>query len=118
MFLAGTKLQLAAYARGVSAERVTALYWLISSKGGFQQFKTEIGPEERDRLERIIGAIAAGVDAGVFPSVSGPFNDHFESYDNCGFCDMNRVCDMRRAAAFERKVADQAMAPWGKVGEA
>ncbi|MEO6196695.1 MAG: PD-(D/E)XK nuclease family protein [Dehalococcoidia bacterium] len=118
VFMGGKKLQLAMYGYDVpGASDVNALYWFISSKGNFERKGAAIGPEERRRLERIVDEIVGGVQQGVFPAVSGKYNDSFGTFDNCTYCDFNRICDLRREAAFERKKSDPAMMPWHNVGD-
>jgi hypothetical protein len=116
-FVGGTKLQLATYAYDIpNAHRVNALYWFITAKGEFRQLETPIGTAERDRLKEIISRIVHGADSGIFPAVSGEYNDFSGTFAQCGYCDFHRLCDLRRDRAFVQMQADPLIQEWLAVG--
>ncbi len=118
-FDAGQRLQLPTYIAAASeAEHVTALYWFISQRGGFERLTYETTPELAQRFEGTIAAIMGGVHAGTFPAVPGDDDEWRDSFKNCGYCDFERICSRRRDSEFAAKGADAAMAPWSAVSEA
>jgi hypothetical protein len=115
--LGGKKLQLPAYlatVRDVPGAR--ALYWYITRKGEFQKVEYVPTPEDDARFQATLSAIVAGIRAGAFPAVSGDENDYWGGFDNCGYCDFDRICSRRRDQEFEWKAGDPAIQPWGAVG--
>ncbi len=115
----GKKLQLPVYmAAAPDAEYVHALYWFITQKGGFESVEYDPAPERRDAFGRTVEAIMAGIRAGAFPAVPGEDNEFYGRFDNCRYCDYDRICSRRRDIEIASKEGDEAMAPWRDVGRA
>jgi RecB family exonuclease len=112
----GRKLQLPAYMRAApEAKDVHALYWFITQKGGFVPVAYEPAPNRRGAFERTLAAIVSGVQAGSFPAVPGEDNEFYGRFDNCQFCDYDRICSRRRDLELAAKEDDDAVAPWRGV---
>ena len=112
--LAGTKLQLAAYssairARYLSEQRaapaITAAYWYTSAKGGFQRVEVSDAVRAEQRLSEVVTVINEGVRMGAFPQVPGEDQERPKrtTWQNCAYCDFNRVCPSGRDQLRERK---------------
>jgi ATP-dependent helicase/nuclease subunit B len=115
----GTKLQLPVYmAAAPEASEVHALYWFITKKGGFSTVEYAPSPERRRAFEETLGAILAGIQAGSFPAVPGEDNEYYGRFDNCRFCDYDRICSRRRDIEVAAKQGDDAVRPWRLVGVA
>jgi CRISPR/Cas system-associated exonuclease Cas4 (RecB family) len=115
----GTKLQLPTYLFAVpDAEKASAFYWFISQRGGFEMKAYEPSPELSERFENTVGAIARGIREGVFPAVPGDFQEHRNRFENCTYCDFDRICARRREEAFADKQADPDMIGWLSVASA
>jgi RecB family exonuclease len=116
-FAGGTKLQLPAYLAGDGAGgEKTGLYWLISRRAGFEQKAYTPTPATDTRFSEILGAILDGIRAGAFPAVSGEEQEHYNNFENCRYCDFDRLCSRRRDHEMGAKREDAAFAPWHEVG--
>ncbi|HEV8575136.1 MAG TPA: PD-(D/E)XK nuclease family protein [Dehalococcoidia bacterium] len=112
----GKKLQLPVYMKAApDAEEVHALYWFITQKGGFESVEYDPSPERREAFERTLEAILAGVQAGSFPAVPGEDNEYYGRFDNCRYCDYDRICSRHRDLEMAAKETDELMAPWWGV---
>ena len=113
----GTRLQLPVYLAAVpDAEEAHALYWFISSNGGFERQEFDASPENRDLFDRTLASILAGLRAGAFPPVPGDEDTRPGwSYANCTYCDFDRLCSTRRADELQSKLEDPALVPWANV---
>jgi ATP-dependent helicase/nuclease subunit B len=112
----GKKLQLPVYsAAAPDAKEVHALYWFITQKGGFKQVEYAPSPELHDAFERTLEAILSGIRAGSFPAVPGEDNEYYGKFDNCRYCDYDRICSRRRDIEIAAKEADEGLAPWRGV---
>jgi hypothetical protein len=112
----GTHLQLPAYLGAArDAEEVTALYWFITHRGGFERIEFENTRENVERFHAAVKAIVDGVRAGAFPAVSGDLNEFRKDWENCRFCDYRRLCSRSRDHQFSAKSGDEAMNPWHTV---
>jgi CRISPR/Cas system-associated exonuclease Cas4 (RecB family) len=115
----GTKLQLPAYlAAAADASEARALYWFITSRGGFERIEFDATPENLALYERTVEAIVEGVNAGVFPAVSGDEDDFYGGWKNCGFCEFDRMCSRRRDYELLQKLESGEMTAWLRVAEA
>ena len=109
--MAGKHVQLALYRRAVLAaipdlEEVGGAYWFVSSRGEFKMLPTESSLLAADRrLGEVLEGAAQGILAGAFPQVPG--NETTRpgkfSWDNCVYCDFDRICPAGRDAVYERK---------------
>ncbi len=117
-FAGGTKLQLPTYVEAAGdAEEVNAAYWFITHKGGYSFIGYEPTPERKALFERTLTTIVDGVRAGAFPAVPGEEDEFYGSFQNCTYCDYDRICSRRRDYEYEAKVEDEAISPWLRVGE-
>ena len=115
----GTRLQLPAYlAAAADAGKVTPLYWFISTAGKFMRKPFDASEENMRRYHETLQAVIAGVRSGAFPAVPGDENTFYGGWDNCRYCDFNRLCSRRRDDELEAKRVDPALRPWLSVGEA
>jgi hypothetical protein len=107
-FAGGTKLQLPTYVQaGRGAEEVHATYWFITHKGEFSFKGYEPTLELQQLFERTVGAIVEGVRGGAFPAVSGQEDEFYGGYENCKFCDFDRICSRRRDDELAEKLGNQ-----------
>jgi RecB family exonuclease len=112
----GKKLQLPVYmAAAPDAAEVHAIYWFITQKGGFEQIEYRPAAGQQGAFERTLGAILAGIESGSFPAVSGEDNDFYGKFDNCKYCDYDRICSRRRDIELATKEEDHGIAPWRAV---
>jgi len=112
----GKKLQLPVYMKAApDAEEVHALYWFITQKGGFESVEYDPSPDRRDAFEGTLEAILAGVQAGSFPAVPGEDNEFYGRFDNCRYCDYDRICSRRRDLELAAKGGDEGLTPWRGV---
>jgi RecB family exonuclease len=110
----GRRLQLPLYARAVAErlERVgerTGLYWLTK----VNEIKEMVLDEELEsHLEDAVGAALDGIGDGVFPGVPGEVVGWPRlSFENCKFCDFDRICPTDRQSEWERVQSDTALTP-------
>jgi ATP-dependent helicase/nuclease subunit B len=114
---AGTKLQLAIYANAVqqNMERLgrpltsaTASYWYISARGKFELVTVSASQAMQGRLHSVLGVIDEGIRAGAFLAVPGSETERpgRNSWDNCVYCEYDRVCPAAREVVYERKCGD------------
>ena len=96
---------------------MTPLYWFISAAGKFTRLPFEASEENMQRYQRTLAAIVAGVRGGAFPAVPGEENTRFGGWDNCRYCDFNRLCSRRRDDELFAKREDPPLRPWLGVGE-
>jgi RecB family exonuclease len=116
-FNGGQQLQLAIYAAALGAPpgvTVAGRYWFISQRGGFATADYEHSPENAERLSAVIRAILSGVQEGSFPSVPGD-ESIFGGFENCRYCDFDRICSRRRLADFTARAEHETLRPWSRV---
>jgi RecB family exonuclease len=108
---AGAHLQLPIYAAAVrqrfDLDDVDARYWFTRDN------RDPIGPaadEAADtRVREVLDTIVSGIERGVFPAYPGGWNNFFNTFDNCRFCDFDRLCPRDRGSHWESKHDDPAM---------
>jgi len=115
---AGTKVQLPAYARaaeqwlrdakGVPDASAIAQYWMVSAKGKFARIGPVDPKDAQARFEEVVQIMDAGLRMGAFPQVPGGESQRpgRAGWDNCMWCEFNRVCPTGRDQLAERKRAD------------
>jgi hypothetical protein len=108
---AGRHLQLPIYNLALQSalgEEVTvrAAYWFVSARGKFAVLPPE--PIEvaqvAERFDAVVGTIAHGIAAGLFPANPGP--EDRGRFANCKWCDFNTLCPSKRDVMWERKQVD------------
>ncbi len=110
----GRRLQLPLYARAV-AERLgrsgprTGLYWLTRAN----EIKEMVLDDDLEsELEDAVGAALDGIGEGVFPGVPGEVVGWPRvSFENCKYCDFDRICPTDRQSEWERVRSDAALDP-------
>ncbi len=110
----GRRLQLPLYARAV-AERLarhgrrTGLYWLTK----MDSIKEMVLDEKLEAdLEDAVGAALDGIGGGVFPGVPGDVVGWPRlSFENCKYCDFDRICPTDRQSEWERVRHDEVLTP-------
>ncbi|MGE0685730.1 MAG: PD-(D/E)XK nuclease family protein [Dehalococcoidia bacterium] len=118
IFIGGKKLQLPIYALAAGdAEEVKALYWFISSSGGFERLPYEENPANRARFEATVQSIIDAMQRGAFPAVPGEEDEFRNSFANCLYCDFTRICSRRRIYESQAKSDDPDMIAWLQVAE-
>jgi hypothetical protein len=110
----GRRLQLPLYARAVAEHlqlsgRQVGLYWLTKVN---ELRPMELDDRLADDLDGTVGAALDGIGAGVFPGVPGEVVGWPRlSYENCKYCDFDRVCPTDRQSEWERIEQDPALTP-------
>jgi ATP-dependent helicase/nuclease subunit B len=113
----GTKLQLAIYAKavqqymeglGTPLSSARASYWYISSRGKFELVTVDASQAMEERLQDVLRVIDEGIRAGAFLAVPGGETETpgRNTWDNCAYCDYDRVCPAAREVVYERKCGD------------
>jgi hypothetical protein len=115
--LGGTRLQLPVYRFAVpDAEEVQAFYWFISTATDFDRRYFNPSPQNMARFDDTLRAIIGGIRNGAFPPVPGDESTRPGwSFENCTFCDFDRLCATRRDDEFESKHEHAAVQPWARV---
>lgn len=110
----GQRLQLPLYAR-VLADQLdltgprTALYWLTK---GADRRDMVLDADLDAELDRLLGAALDGIAAGLFPGLPGEATAWPRaSFDNCKWCDFDRICPTDRQAEWDRVADDSALTP-------
>ncbi|MCH8813659.1 MAG: PD-(D/E)XK nuclease family protein [Chloroflexi bacterium] len=112
----GTKLQLPTYLTAVAGtERAQAIYWFITRKGAFKEIPYDPTPAKETRFNQTLDAIFQGIRSGVFPAVPSEENEFRGNFENCMFCEYDRICSRRRDHELAAKSDDPSIAPWSKV---
>jgi RecB family exonuclease len=104
----GRRVQLALYGRalrgspaGAGGLRVTAEYRFVSVKAGFARLKVDVDEAVDAGLDQVVQVAADGIGRGVFLPEPGVRDRG--SFQNCRYCDYDRVCSTTRDEAWERK---------------
>ena len=101
----GTLLQLPIYGLAAQAEfdpvaPVAAGYWYVSSKGGWKDVIIPIDDAIRARFLSTLDTISTGIGDGVFPAHPG--KEDWFSFENCKYCEYDRICPADRDRAWDR----------------
>jgi RecB family exonuclease len=119
----GRKLQLPIYSLATRQQMgndvvVSAAYWFISSRSKFglrPAAPVEID-DVSDRFKDVVAEITKGIGSGMFPANPGP-RSYFGGFENCAFCEFDRICPTRRDVVWERKSADPRLAGYLGISE-
>lgn len=104
----GQKVQLAIYAEAAGAR--TALYWSTTESGRNPFVDVAYDEVGRERLGRVVDAVATGIEQGLFVAIPG--KEDRDSYENCRMCAYDDICVSDRDEAWDRKMHDEAAKPW------
>ena len=119
----GTCLQLPVYGLAARAHindpdaPVTTQYWFVSSDQQFETCGYELDDEVVDRFGTVVGAITAGIEAGVFcdrpqpDRTEGPFSQY------CDYCNADRLGTQDRRRAWERMCDREELADYRHLAE-
>ncbi len=110
----GRRLQLPLYAR-VVADKLDrdgpriGLYWLTREN----QVRTMALDDQLEAdLEEKVGAVLEGIDEGLFPGVPGSaISWPRVTFENCRYCDFDRICPTDRQSEWERVKGDPDLKP-------
>lgn len=110
----GRRLQLPLYARAVAEKegregRKTGVYWLTKEN----KIKTmELDEQLEASLESAVGSALDGIRDGLFPGVPGDAIGWPRlTFENCKYCDFDRICPTDRQSEWERVRSDPALTP-------
>ncbi|MGE0728107.1 MAG: PD-(D/E)XK nuclease family protein [Acidimicrobiia bacterium] len=111
---AGTTLQLGLYAEAarqhLGATEAEAHYWLVNDALGHPRLGYAWTEERRARFVEVVGAIAEGIEAGLFPAVPGEWDTFRNTYEACAVCEFDALCPRDRGDLAEVKLADPVLA--------
>ncbi|MCH7484036.1 MAG: PD-(D/E)XK nuclease family protein, partial [Chloroflexi bacterium] len=114
--LGGRKLQLPTYlAAAGDAENAVAMYWFITRKGGFTPLFYARTAANRERFEATLTAIVDGIRGGSFPAVPNEEDEWRGGFENCTYCEFDRICSRRRDIEYSAKESDTAAQAWRGV---
>ncbi len=117
----GRRLQLPVYAEAVRAEprfpdRVRGFFWFVTSRGQFRKVELDLEDEAvQDRFESVVAVASSGIADGTFPARPGPRVQG--GWQNCRYCDFNRLCPSNRLRLWDGKKLDGALAQFGRLAE-
>jgi len=95
--------------RGAGLDNVRAEYRFVSSKGKFQRLQIVSNATTDAHLEEVVRHAANGIRTGAF--LARPGLRERGSFQNCRFCEYDRVCSATRDEAWERKRSDASFVP-------
>jgi RecB family exonuclease len=108
--MAGKHVQLMLYRRALLAavaevDDAEGAFWFVTSRGEFKMLPASTPPRADDRLMQVLDGAAQGILAGAFPQVPGAETSRPGkfSWDNCVYCDFERICPAGGYAVWERK---------------
>jgi hypothetical protein len=115
----GTRLQLAVYALAARAAYgevpVRASYWYTRDEGDAPPASFDLDDESLERVHEVLRLAVESVQAGMFPARPGV--EGYFGYENCGYCDFDRVCPVDRGAQWERKRTDPRIGEYVALAE-
>ena len=117
----GKKLQLPLYALaarqdyGSGATAVSAYYWFVDEGEGRRGGR--VGQPAVDRFRDVVGVLADGIRDGAFPARPGAFHAFYRSFENCSWCQFDRVCSKTRDDGWERIRDDGRVSRYANLAE-
>jgi hypothetical protein len=117
----GKKLQLPLYALaarqdyGSGATAVSAYYWFVDEGEGRRGGR--VGQPAVDRFRDVVGVLADGIRDGAFPARPGAFHAFYRSFENCSWCQFDRVCSKTRDDGWERIRDDARVSRYANLAE-
>ena len=110
--VAGTKLQLPAYAlaarQALAVDDVEALYWFVRRDAG-TRIPVSLDAETEQRYVSTIGTLVESIAAGLFPAKPPENPDHV--FVQCAYCNPDGIGHGDARVRYEAKRADPALAP-------
>ena len=105
----GTMLQLGLYAEAahqlLGASSTEAHYWMVDPRAGYERRGYPWTPDRRQRFIDVLATIVDGIEAGVFLVDPGDWNIWRGTYENCMYCNFDRLCVRNRGEQADVKVA-------------
>jgi hypothetical protein len=107
---AGAHLQLPIYAAAIQQrfdlDDVDSYYWFTKDDG--DPVGARFDDADDARVRDVLDTIVSGIEGGVFPAYPGGWNTYFNTFENCTYCDFDRLCSRDRGAHWEAKQNDPA----------
>jgi RecB family exonuclease len=110
----GSRLQLPIYAKaavqafglptGAGTVTVRSEYRFLQSVADYGVAPVELTPELDAELSEVLGVLVATIDSGSFPPHPGAPQQ--TSYENCRYCDFDRLCTTDRVDLWDRASLD------------
>ena len=102
----GTRLQLPLYAMAArqrfgKGKPIEARYWLLSTNRTSPGFHMLLNATVEERLRDVVGMIADGIGAGIFPGIPGKYEPG--GWQHCRHCPFTSLCPSDRARQWELK---------------
>jgi RecB family exonuclease len=105
----GAHLQLPIYAAAISQrfgiDDVDSYYWFTRQVGNPVGARFDA---DDARVRDVLDTIVSGIEGGVFPAYPGGWNNYFNTFENCRYCDFDRLCPRDRGAHWDAKQDDPA----------
>ena len=117
----GKKLQLPLYALaarrdyGGDATAVSAYYWFVDEGEGRRG--GPVGEPATGRFHDVVGVLADGIRDGAFPARPGAFDPFYRSFENCSWCQFDRVCSKTRDDVWEQIRYDARVSRYASLAE-
>jgi len=104
----GTKLQLPLYGLAAQAQAradgaapadpvpARSVYQFPSSAGGFGEHGYDLDESRLERFRSVVATLADGISAGHFPPRPGGWDSFRNTFQNCVWCDYDRLCPAER----------------------
>jgi hypothetical protein len=97
--------------------QVSAAYWFVTSRGKFALMPPEpvALADVRGPFGKAVATITSGIGAGLFPANPGAANQG--GFQNCTYCDFDKLCPSRREVLWERKKRDPRLVGYREMAE-
>ena len=107
-------LQLGLYAEAahqlLGAPSTEAHYWMVDPPRRLRTSWLSAGPRSGgERFIDVLATIVDGIESGVFLVEPGDWNIWRGTYENCTYCDFDRLCVRNRGEQADVKVAAPAL---------
>jgi RecB family exonuclease len=80
---------------------VTSRYWMVAEKADFREHPVPVDDDTIETLRKVLGVLVDGITGGRFPARPGEENWR-GGWEECRYCDFDRVCQADRDRAWER----------------
>jgi hypothetical protein len=109
----GQTLQLGLYAEAarqlLGAPSTEAHYWMVDPRTRYEQRGYAWTHDRRERFIDVLATIVDGIESGVFLVEPGEWNIWRGTYENCMYCDFDRLCVRNRGEQADVKVRAPAL---------